>query len=167
MKEVSFYQDMYQSQITYLLGGTAKDLATYIKKKHGKCKLVSWDEEFKLGKDAIMTDGYQFHVDAPLGDGEVFYVWCHEPTPYLLFHETFHLIGDILFTRGIKYTFESEEAYAYLGSWIFSELNKQLVDDEIFFMFIFLEFLKREGKDYIKKFITKLEKLVDKNLEGK
>lgn len=124
MKEISFYNDMYQVQIMYLIGGTAKDLKGYISKKHPKAKLFSWDAEFKLKKDAIMTDGYQFHIDAPLGDGEIFYVWCAQPTPYLLFHETFHLIGDILFTRGVEYNFGSEEAYAYLGSWIFQKLEE-------------------------------------------
>jgi len=37
-------------------------------------------------------------------------------------HETFHLTGDILFTRGIGYCYESEEAFAYLNGWLSQEI---------------------------------------------
>ncbi len=122
MKEYSFHVEMYDAWVTYLIGGTVKDLKKFLRDKHKKLPITySWDKRFSFGKDGETTDGYQFHVNAPLGDGEVFYVWLSNI--HLLFHETFHLTCDILFTRGIEYSYQSEESYAYLGSWIFNKIN--------------------------------------------
>ena len=126
MKEVRFTEPMYQADISYLVGGDVPELIAFIKERHGNELPVSWSEKFEWGEDAHTTDGYQFHINAPLGKGETFYVWMAEKTPSLLFHETFHLVGDILHTRGINYSNDSEEAYAYLGGWIFQEAFRQL-----------------------------------------
>lgn len=123
LKEIRFYEPMYQANICYLIGGTADDLIKYIKNKHGNDKMYSWDKEFSWGEDANTTDAYQFHINALLGQGETFYIWVHKPTASLIFHETYHLIGDILHTRGIEYSYSSEESYAYLGGWIFSKFS--------------------------------------------
>jgi len=125
-RRIKLYDDLYDVHITYLLGGTVEDLVKYIKRKHKKAPLYSWGKQFTFGADADTTNGYQFHVNAPLGNGEVFYIWTADATPYLLFHETYHLVGDILYTRGLPYTYSSEEAYAYLGGWIFEKVFKKL-----------------------------------------
>lgn len=126
LREVSFHEPMYQTDISYLYGGTPLDLIKFIEKRHGDSPPISWSEVFNWGTDADTTDGYQFHVNAPLGRGERFYVWMAEVSPSLIFHETFHLVGDILHTRGISYSLESEEAFAYLGGYIFEEVYKLL-----------------------------------------
>lgn len=126
IREITFLEPMYQVDISYLYGGTVESLIEFIGKRHDKVSPLSWSEEFHWGKDANTTDAYQFHINAPLGKGEKFYVWMSDVTPSLLFHETFHLTGDILHTRGIKYSSESEEAFAYLGGWIFQEAFKLL-----------------------------------------
>lgn len=127
MKEYRFVEPMYQADISYLVGGDVPELIEFIKARHGKQAIpFSWNEKFEWGEDAHTTDAYQFHINAPLGKGEIFYVWMYEKNASLLFHETFHLVGDILHTRGIKYSNESEEAYAYLGGWIFQEAFKLL-----------------------------------------
>lgn len=124
----SFSEPMYQVEITYLVGGTVKDLKRYLRDRHKRLPaMYSWDKRFVFGKDGDTTNGYQFHVNAPLGDGEIFYVWINDPS--LLFHETFHMTGDIMFTRGIIYSYESEEAYAYLGSWIYENV-RQLISQK-------------------------------------
>ena len=127
MKIFSFTTE-YKASVTYLVGGTVPKLLAYLKKKYGGKlpKVYSWDKEFTFGDDADTTDGYQFHVNAPLGDGEMFYVWIAEPSSYLLSHETYHLVGDILFTRGIEYNYGAEESYAYLMSSIFEEIFKKM-----------------------------------------
>ena len=126
IKEVRFSEPMYQADISYLVGGEVQDLIDFIKSRHGDAQMYSFGEKFDWTDDADTTNAYQFHVAAPLGKGEVFYVWVEEKTPYLIFHETFHLVGDILYNRGIKYCMESEEAFAYLGGWIFQEAFKLL-----------------------------------------
>lgn len=127
MKVVKISEPMYRAEITFLIGGTVKQMLTYLRKVHKKeFKSFSWSSEFQWGEDADTTDGYQFHVNAPLGNGEVFYVWVSEPSMYLLFHETFHLVGDILHTRGITYGEDSEEGFAYLGGWIFEKIYAKL-----------------------------------------
>jgi hypothetical protein len=126
IRKISIYNDHYDCHIVYLIGKDVHWLKKYIARKHGDIQLYSWASTFKFGEDANTTNGYQFHVNAPLGDGEMFYVWVAEPTPYLLVHETIHLTDDILYTRGIGYTYSSEEAYAYLGGWIFEKVFKRL-----------------------------------------
>lgn len=126
IKEVRFTEPMYQVDISYLVGGDVPQLISFIKDRHKSAKMYSFNEVFEWSEDADTTNAYQFHVSAPLGVGEVFYVWVAEHTPYLLFHETFHLVGDIMYNRGIKYCMESEEAFAYLGGWIFQEASKLL-----------------------------------------
>lgn len=126
MKIVKFQDPLYYAHIRYLIGGTPKDLVKYLRRVHGKdVKCHSWDKEFTWSDDMESTDGYQFHVCAPLGDGEIFYVWIARPASHLIFHETFHLVGDILNNRGVEYRYESEEAYAYLGGWIFEKIYKK------------------------------------------
>jgi hypothetical protein len=126
MKEVKIYDPLYDVNISYLVGGDVAELKTFIKDRHGDTAMYSFGKKFKWGKQAEHTNAYQFHVAMPLGKGEIFYVWVHEKTAYLLFHETFHLAGDILYDRGIKYSMKSEEAFAYLGGWIFQEAFKLL-----------------------------------------
>lgn len=131
LKTYSFSDPLYRAYITYVIGGTVPDLVRYLKRKHKNSKCFSWDNEFEWTEESETTDGYQFHVSAPLGEGEVFYVWCRQADPFLLFHETYHLVGDILHNRGVKYSEDSEESYAYLGGWIFEKiytlLNGKLV----------------------------------------
>jgi hypothetical protein len=130
MREIKFSVPIYEAEVCYLIGGTIPELASYIKAHHGNSSIYSWnkrcDDDWK-GEDADTTDGYQFHINSPLGIGEVFYVWVHKPTQYLLFHETFHLVGDIMQTRGIGYCYESEEAYAYLGGWIYEKISEEII----------------------------------------
>lgn len=126
MKEIKIHNDLYDAGISYLVGGDVPELISFIKERHGNAPMYSFGERFYWTEDADTTNAYQFHINAPLGKGEIFYVWVAEKTPYLLFHETFHLTGDILYNRGIKYCMESEEAFAYLGGWIFQEAFKLL-----------------------------------------
>lgn len=127
LKKIQIYNDMYDVYIIFLIGGDVPNLQRYIKRKHGKARLYSWDKEFDLyTDDADTTNGYQFHVNAPLGKGEVFYSWHSEMTPYLLSHELYHVVGDILYTRGIGYNYDSEEIYAYLYSLLFDKVFKKL-----------------------------------------
>lgn len=126
IRKINIYSQTYDCQITYLIGGDAIQLAKFIKRKHKYELLYSWGKSFTFGADANTTNAYQFHVNYPLGHGEVFYVWVNEPTAYLLAHETFHLTGDILYTRGVAYTYSSEETFAYLNGWIFDKVFKRL-----------------------------------------
>jgi len=126
MKELRFTEPLYQADISYLVGGDVPELISFIKDRHGSAQKYSFGEKFDWTDDADTTNAYQFHVTAPLGKGETFYVWVHEKTMYLIAHETFHLTGDILYNRGMKYCMESEEAFAYLHGWIFQEAFKLL-----------------------------------------
>lgn len=126
MKAVKFIDPLYEARVCYLIGGTVPEMLKYLKKAHGVYEPYSWDQKFEWGEDAGTTDGYQFHINAPLGDGEIFYVWVSKASPSLLFHETLHLVGDILHTRGINYSCDSEEAFAYLGGWIFDKIYKSV-----------------------------------------
>jgi hypothetical protein len=127
MQEIKLYNDLYETYISFLIGGTVNDLIKFLKKRHGeKAKYHSWDKELVFGEDADTTDGYQFHINSPQGMEEIFYVWIDKPTPSLVFHETFHLVGDIMNTRCVEYCYESEETFAYLGGWIFTNLMKKI-----------------------------------------
>lgn len=126
MKRINIYDPHYDAYITYLIGGTVDNMIKFIKRKHKDSPLYSWGTPFVFGDDADTTNAYQFHVNAPHGKGEIFYVWIHELNANLLFHETFHLTGDILYTRGIPYTYSSEEAYAYLGGSVFEKIFRAL-----------------------------------------
>lgn len=126
MKEIKFTEPLYQVDISYLIGGDVPELKTFLQNRHGTHQMYSFGAKFYWAEDSDTTNAYQFHVSQPLGKGETFYVWVAEKTAYLLFHETYHLVGDILDNRGIKYCLESEEAFAYLGGWIFQEAFKLL-----------------------------------------
>jgi hypothetical protein len=124
MRKISVYCEHYDCQIIYLVGSDVHALKKYLSRKHGAdAKFYSWATEFKFDNT---TNGYQFHVNADLGDGEIFYVWLAYLDAYLLSHETLHLSGDILYTRGISYSYSSEETFAYLHGWIFDKIFKKL-----------------------------------------
>lgn len=125
MREIKIYNELYDAQISYLIGGDAFDLVRFLKKRYGKnAKYWSWDREVIFGDDVNTTDAYQFHVNAPLGAGERFYIWMCQPKPSLVFHETYHLVGDIMHRSGIEYDYKSEETFAYLGGWIYKKIHK-------------------------------------------
>lgn len=126
IKEFTFFEEQYETHISYLFGGEVEDLILFIRSRHKDEPKYSWSEKFEWGDDANTTDAYQFHVNAPLGKGERFYVWIYELSANRLYHETFHLAGDILHTRGSRYSYDSEENYAYLGSWIFQKIFTML-----------------------------------------
>ena len=126
LKEISIYNDLYQTDISYLVGGSFDDVLALLKKRHGSVKPVSWCEEFEFGEDANTTDGYQFHINGEYGEGEHFYVWVYRPSVYLLSHETYHLTGDILKTRGIGYVEQSEESFAYLNGRLSEQIHEKL-----------------------------------------
>ncbi len=126
IKEVRFTVPIYEAEVSYLVGGDVPQLIQFIKERHKNAKKYSFLKVFKWGKDADSTNAYQFHVGAPLGNGEVFYVWVAENTANLIAHETFHLTGDILYNRGFKYSMKSEEAFAYLNGWL-SEQTAKLI----------------------------------------
>lgn len=122
IKEIKLYDDHYKADICFLHGGSADDFIFLINQRHPEQRMYSWDTVFEFGEDANTTDAYQFHINAVHGDGEKFYLWMLEVIPSLFFHEIYHLSGDILYTRGIEYCFQSEEAYAYYGAWIFEKI---------------------------------------------
>ncbi len=127
LKKIQIYVDMYDAYVIFLIGGEVPDLLKYLNRKYGKnATYYSWGKPFKFGEDADTTNGYQFHVNAPLGKGEVFYSWHSDMTPNLLTHELFHVVGDIMYVRGSTYNSGSEEHYAYLYGWIFERLFKKL-----------------------------------------
>jgi len=125
IKEYKIYEDEKQADIRILIGGTVPDLIKLIKRRHGDAKMWSWDKEHIWTEDAADTDAYQFHISAPLGKGEIFYMWIYEPTMYLLAHEITHVAGDILHHRGFEYCRGAEEAWAYLIGYIAQEFYKQ------------------------------------------
>lgn len=122
MRAYNFVEAVYETNIIYLVGGSFEEMIKFLKTKHGHTNAYSWDKKVEWGEDANTTDAYQFHVNALHGEGETFYVWIHIPTASLLYHETSHLAGDILYIRGIRYSADSEEAFAYLGGWIFNKI---------------------------------------------
>ena len=127
MKEIKIYEPMYDVNISYVFGGSITELKKMLKKRYGEIKLWSQDEHFTI--DEMLdddTNGYQFHVQGPFGEDERFYVWIYKPNSNLIFHETLHLVFDILSHRGIYYNNDSEEAFAYLGGMITELLDKQL-----------------------------------------
>jgi len=127
LKKIQVYSEHYDAYIIFLIGGEVPDLLKYLKRKYGsKGRYFSWGKEFKFGEDADTTNGYQFHVNAPLGKGEVFYSWHSDMTPYLLSHELYHVVGDIMYVRGVSYNSGSEEDFAYLYGWLFDKLFKRL-----------------------------------------
>lgn len=128
MKEIKIHEPLYDVDISYLFGDSVSKLKEFIQKRHGSHVLI-WDRDVSESCDKFFiedTDGYQFHVQEPLGSGERFYSWMYKPTDNLLFHETLHITFDILFTRGVKYHNDSEEAFAYLGGMIFQQLKEKL-----------------------------------------
>jgi len=127
LKKIRVYCKHYEADIIFLIGGEVPDLLKYLYRKHGKdAKFYSWSKQFSFGEDADTTNGYQFHVNAPLGKGEIFYSWHSDLTPNLLTHELYHVVGDIMHVRGSTYSYGSEEHYAYLFGNIFEELFKKL-----------------------------------------
>lgn len=124
MKEIIFTDPLYEAEIVYLVGGSFSDLEKYLKEHHGDAKLYSWGDTFDFDDT---TTAYQFHINSPMGKDERFYIWIGEGelSPRLLWHETLHLTTDILWTRGIYHCNQTEEAFAYLGGWIFEKFSKE------------------------------------------
>ena len=111
MSEIELYEPLYRVSISIIECGY-EEFARLIAERHANETLYSWNEAFMLESG---TDGYQFHVCGDeQGGGEKFYVWVAEVDDYNIAHELHHLAHDILFTRGIVYCSQSEEAFAYL-----------------------------------------------------
>lgn len=126
IKEFSFFDDHHKVEISYLFGGEVYDLMAFIKARHKDEKMYSWGKPFDWGDDADTTDAYQFHINGYHNKANKFYVWIYELDANLLYHETYHLAGDIFFTIGAEYNYGSEENYAYYGSWIFEKICNAL-----------------------------------------
>lgn len=127
LKEYTCYHDFHEVEISFLVGGTVADLIAFIKKRHGKTHLYSWDKRFKWGKRANTTDGYAFHVEGgDFGVGERYYLWVHGPEAGILGHEICHMVGDILYNRGYGYCYGSEEGFAYLSGWLHRKVHHAL-----------------------------------------
>lgn len=124
--EKSFFNDLYGVDISFLFGGDVEDLKKFIRARHGTAKLYSWDEEFNLQDHENNTDAMQFHIFTLIGNADKFYLWNAAMQTDLLFHEIFHLVGDILFVAGIRYSTHSEESYSYLAGWIGRKIFEQL-----------------------------------------
>lgn len=124
IRKIKIFNEERDCQITYLIGKDVHWLKKYLRRKYGAdAKYYSWGKDFKFDNT---TNGYEFHVNGDLGSGEMFYVWLAEITPYLLYHETYHLAGDILYVRGVKYSYSGEETFAFLGCWIFDQVFKRM-----------------------------------------
>jgi hypothetical protein len=126
IREYKFHDPLYKADISILIGGDVAQLILFIKERHSDAQMYSFGEKWSWTDDADTTDAYQFSIPAPLGKGEIFYVWILEKSIYLLAHELFHLTGDILQHRGMKYSMDSEEAYAYYHGYLFQESFKLL-----------------------------------------
>lgn len=124
--EKAFFNDLYGADISFLFGGDVEDLKKFIRARHGSSKLYSWDEEFNLETHENNTDAMQFHILTLIGNADKFYLWVASMQADLLFHEITHLVGDILFVAGIRYSTHSEEAYSYLSGWIGKKIFEQL-----------------------------------------
>lgn len=108
MRTVNFSEPLYRTQVCIVSDCSLDEFRAVMEAVHPQATFYSWDEAFAGLDDG--TDGYQFHTLDP----EVFYVWMETADSYMLGHELHHLAHDILFTRGITYCSQSEEAFAYL-----------------------------------------------------
>lgn len=128
MKELSITDPLYQSTIRYLIGGTEEELYALIRARHGQEALMrnKHGEGAPLARDEndAGTDAMQFHIN---GAEEFFYVWLATATPDLVWHETMHLTFDVLTCRGIAYSDECEDAFAYWGGAVFAEVVHKLM----------------------------------------
>ena len=118
--EVEVKDPIYQNNISYLVGGDEKAVYRFIEKRHGKrAKLRNKDTNVAKNKydpKEPAGGGLQFHV---LECEDRFYCWIAECTIDLLFHETQHLIFDVLAMAGVEYSDGAEEAFAYWGANVF------------------------------------------------
>lgn len=132
MKEIQISDvPLYECELSLLIGGEIWDVIKLLKERHKDPRVYSWNVEFKWEEDANTTNAYAFHVNAPFGNGERFYIWMAEPTINLLAHETFHLTGDMLFTRGFEYCYGSEEGFAYLHGWLFDRIYNLIYEKPV------------------------------------
>lgn len=100
------------------------ELQRIINERHPDDTLWSWGESFELEQG---TDGYQFHViGGAEAANETFYVWIFKPDPYMEAHEFHHLAHDILFTRGVGYSSQSEEAFAFLTGRLYELYQEEI-----------------------------------------
>lgn len=115
MKIIQIHEPFYNVDINYFLDGTIPEVNKLLKERFG--------DAFEDHEDD--TDAFQSSVLQPGGDGELFYVFIADPDMDLLWHETMHLAFDILRQRGVKYSYNCEDAFAYLGGHIFTALFKK------------------------------------------
>lgn len=116
MKEIKIHEPLYFVDVSYLIGGSVKEVQALMDRRHGK-GAVDLDDD---------TDAYMFEVSGTHGRDERFYVWLHKPTRNLLFHETLHLTFAVLRNRGVEYAEECEDAFAYWGGWMFDRAAKAM-----------------------------------------
>ena len=122
MKAHTFEIPIFEGWVTVLIGGDVTSVNRYLKEKHGEnFKAMSWGDEFKIDS----YNCYQWHVDAPMND-EIFYLWYPASIPSDIVHETNHLCADAFHVRGIKYCYESEEAFRYFEGWMFGQIHSIL-----------------------------------------
>lgn len=127
LKEIKIKDPMYQSSISYLVGGSEADLYKFLRRRHGKgvklCNKEASEVEAMREPDSASTDGMQFHVNE---EEEYFYVWVQRKDIGLVFHETMHLAFDVLSCRGIEYADECEDAFCYWGAAVYAEAHRKI-----------------------------------------
>ena len=98
----------YQETLYWSWAPTAELFSAEVKRTLPKLKAPPprWDTR---GQSQILFDGKSYY---PV-------IWCSAPKePWLLAHELEHFVHWLLELKGIKFTDESEEAYAYLISFL-------------------------------------------------
>ncbi len=124
IKEITLSIPLFRADISLFHSGTFDDFKNTVDERHGDAQKYSFGEKYDWEEGADTTDGYMFMIPAKHGVGEKFYVWIFEKSMYLLSHEILHLTGEILQHRGIKYTIETEEWFAYLHCYLMDEIFK-------------------------------------------
>jgi hypothetical protein len=79
-------------------GGTADDFRDYVKHLIGETPQVG---TFSYGHSFMVAD-------------KPWFIWVRQaPDPPTLAHEALHIVGGVLEMRGLRWSHDSEEAYAY------------------------------------------------------
>lgn len=114
------YNDLYDFNTWFFWGWTREEMHAYLLKKHS---FTNFSSDPDPGGAVIILPLVKKVEDGPDSEATVYCLWLPEDCGLnVVAHEAFHITSRALRSCGLELNHGSEEAFAYLLSWIVHEV---------------------------------------------
>lgn len=116
----TFYDSIFQARLFFFCSNNDEEIKSALE------KWIGLKDSYHLFENCF---GKFLKITENTKNGEVhsYIVFIREPNPSILVHELVHCVNNIFEDRGIKYSAENDEQYAYYIEYLFDTIMKFMV----------------------------------------